>query len=125
MCRLRLYQIEAPSVEAAVTWYKSIERAGTSSELHLDLNRYVDKSIFHKSSEESLFACFNTMLEECEEQLKEIEREEAELLQIEQKKETIIYEKMKEAIQQRFQKVQKDNAPDLEKRCQVRVGSID
>ena len=62
-----MYQLEAPSVEEAVKWVKSIERVGTNSELHLDLNRYVDKNIFHKSTHESLFACFNSLVEEYEE----------------------------------------------------------
>ena len=62
-----MYQLDAPTVEEAVKWFKSIERAGTTSELHLDLNRYVDMNIFHKNTDESLFACFNSLVEEYEE----------------------------------------------------------
>ena len=73
-----MYQLEAPSVEEAVKWFKSIERVGTNSDLHMDLNRYVDKNIFHKNTDESLFACFNSLVEEFEEKLQAKEQQEAE-----------------------------------------------
>ena len=50
-------------MEDAVRWFKSIERVGKNSELHLDLDRYVDKKIFHVDTDESLFACFNSLIE--------------------------------------------------------------
>ena len=87
-------------------WFKSIERVGTNSELHLDLNRYVDKNIFHKNTDEALFACFNSLVEEYEEQLKEKERQEAEMQRLEQKKEAHIKEMAKEAMLKRIKKTQ-------------------
>ena len=44
----------------------------------MDLNRYVDKNIFHKNTDESLFACFNSLVEEFEEKLQAKEQQEAE-----------------------------------------------